>query len=217
MRLSHMVLASILLASGVVDAEAQVLRMPAYCKDVYDGDTVTLEVTSTITASNMTVDGRRVTAFPAKFTINVRLIDLNNVSDPDDPYVQGCWSPETWEPKGKAARESLTRMAVGMKGHLIIDLSRMFATRGPNKLTGNVSRLFTMGRILGDFHVTGYANTVARRQINAGYAWGTKNEYWTATYKRAMQPPEPVTPGPTGVELEGAKDDVVVPKEGVIE
>lgn len=150
------------------------IRVPATCIDVYDGDTFTVELTPTVTIPSATVDGRRVHQLRVPLRINVRLIDLATPGEP-----RGVWAPEraTREPGWEESRNSLMRMALNKRGTLIIDTTRAENPSARRDHTqNNVSNLFTMGRLLADFHVDGYRATVGRRQVNAGHAFRAKDE-----------------------------------------
>lgn len=172
-------------------AARAILEIPCKCVSVYDGDTITVQIAVRPTFDRWTINGKRPPAGQlVVFNVSIRLLDLSDYlpgQDIEDPYSQGCWSPETYEPKGKSAKASMERMALGQTGTLMIDLDRLRTASNP---TPNLARGMTLNRVFGDFMVKGYKNTVARRQINAGYAWPTKAELIRYVYKQSWTPPE---------------------------
>lgn len=150
------------------------IRIPATCIDVFDGDTFTVELSPTVTISAATVDGKKLNGLRVPFRVNVRLIDLTTPGE-----VRGVWAPERTkqEPGWQASRESLERMVLNKRGTLIIDTAKAVNANGRYEHTqNNASNLFTMGRILGDFHVQPYRTTVGRRQVNSGNAFPAKDD-----------------------------------------
>ncbi len=154
----------ILLVLNAVCYGAQ-LRVPGKIISVHDGDTFIFQTTLTLSAPGAKVDGSPVRNERVTFTISVRLVDLN---DPTNP--RGCWAPELDQRGGKVSRNNLQRMANGQDCTLIINLDAAFTTRGRGKEVANVSRLLTLERVLADALVEPYKTTLGRRQINAGYA-----------------------------------------------
>lgn len=74
--------------------------------------------------------------------------------------MKQCWAPELKEPGGPKSKESLQLATMGRHGTLWIPLGN--AT--------NLSQLFTLGRVLGDFWVDGEEESVSEMQVRTKHA-----------------------------------------------
>ena len=100
-------------------------------------------------------DGDTVTV-EVKLVVNVRLTGSGK-------YRQ-CWAPELIEPGGKESKINLEKASKGKHGTLLVPIGD----------ASNLSQMFTLGRVLGDFWVDDTNESLSEHQIRTGHASSKK-------------------------------------------
>ena len=76
-----------------------------------------------------------------------------------------CWAPELKEPGGQESKQNLAREATGKDGTLHIPMADDI---------DNISALFSLGRVLGDFWIDGNGESLSQHQVRSGHAASRK-------------------------------------------